>query len=281
MRTPLEFHLDKNVPTLGIAKLSRGATFAPEGTFHYLPGAVVPILPFADAPETYITERLPEAIVGGDLNFLGVVNLSHFLQNPMFAEISEVGSYGDLIDVKARYDFNFVCANLISAMSATVSCSGDYDIRDVCLKSPGLLTTTVDNLHRGVGLHLDSFDMKSIYERDNCRNRICINLGKEDRSFIFVHMRANELLEMLHTDNAPRLNPNIGSSLARYFFDRFRDVQVTMLRVRPHEAYVMPTENIIHDASTLGRSTLDISLTFLGRFEINSNLITRRPPQQA
>ena len=42
---------------------------------------------------------------------------------------------------------------------------------------------------------------------------------------------------------------------------------VIRLRINPGEAYILPTDNLIHDASTEGKTFPDITLTFLGYFE--------------
>ena len=41
---------------------------------------------------------------------------------------------------------------------------------------------------------------------------------------------------------------------------------VARLRIDPGEAYILPTDNLIHDASTEGTRCPDITLTFLGFF---------------
>jgi hypothetical protein len=44
------------------------------------------------------------------------------------------------------------------------------------------------------------------------------------------------------------------------------DYPAIRLQVNPGEAYILPTDNMVHDASTEGSIFPDINLTYLGRF---------------
>ncbi len=47
---------------------------------------------------------------------------------------------------------------------------------------------------------------------------------------------------------------------------RYPDYPVIKVRVAPGEAYIAPTENMIHDGSTVGKQYPDIHLTLFGYF---------------
>src|SRR5688572_7475990 len=72
------------------------------------------------------------------------------------------------------------------------------------------------------------------------------------------------LLEMLHTlrgHDAPEPGePFVPIKPGAAFMRRFPTCPVVRLRVRPGEAYVAPTENLLHDGSREGRSWLDLPL---------------------
>ena len=53
--------------------------------------------------------------------------------------------------------------------------------------------------------------------------------------------------------------------LQHKFFDRFSDYPVFMLSIEPGEAYIAPTENIIHDGSTYFKQHCDIAAVILGQ----------------
>jgi hypothetical protein len=56
------------------------------------------------------------------------------------------------------------------------------------LANPANLLTVTQNLERTrlIGLHLDSYDHNSLEKRHLSSNRICINLGSQDRYFLFM-----------------------------------------------------------------------------------------------
>ena len=52
--------------------------------------------------------------------------------------------------------------------------------------------------------------------------------------------------------------------LARQFMEQFPDVPVIRCRLAPGEAYVAPTENLVHDGSSVGQSDIDEQFTIRG-----------------
>jgi hypothetical protein len=57
-----------------------------------------------------------------------------------------------------------------------------------------------------------------------------------------------------------------GLYVGHRFMKKFPDYPVVRLRIDPGEAYILPTDNLIHDASTEEKQFPDITLTFLGSF---------------
>ncbi|MDM0112636.1 2OG-Fe(II) oxygenase [Variovorax sp. J22R133] len=115
-----------------------------------------------------------------------------------------------------------------------------------------------------VGLHMDSFDRFPDYLRQQASNRFCINLGVEDRYFLFVDKQAIGLLgELAQVDE----EPPIAMRLATRYLAAFPDSLVWRIRLQPGEAYIAPTENIIHDGSSQLMSSLDVHCTLRGHFK--------------
>jgi hypothetical protein len=144
--------------------------------------------------------------------------------------------------------------------SSSVRCLG-FAIRD-----PGQLTTTVDQrICKRTGLHVDSWFKAKADERNLAANRLCLNLGSSSRSLLFINLPLTRIVRMLKRRGlaTPLDSP---SQVGRHFMRLFPDYSVVSLDVRPWEAYLAPTENIIHDGSTKGQRTLDITVTFLGQF---------------
>lgn len=128
----------------------------------------------------------------------------------------------------------------------------------------GLPTTTYDgHNHCYLGLHLDSWDRMPLMERAKSSNRMSINLGQSDRYLLFMTTPMAEILGSLTPEeretehavlNYLRANP---------------DQPVVKVRVAPGEAYIAPTENMIHDGSTEGARSQDVHLTVRGFFRVD------------
>ena len=131
----------------------------------------------------------------------------------------------------------------------------------------GLVTATVD---RGtglrVGLHVDSWDRKrSLEDRRIARNRMCINLGVEARSFLFINLDLVHVRDLLLTQGESNLPSTSG--MIKQFSACFPSYPVIRLVIAPGEAYIAPTECIIHDATTLAKQHPDINFTAIGFFK--------------
>ncbi len=136
---------------------------------------------------------------------------------------------------------------------------------------PGKVTLTYAQGPRYIGLHVDSFYQVPLEERAASPNRICINLGAGDRYLYFINLPLTTLKEKL--DGVGSTDPRrfqIGSKLGTAFMEQFPDYPVVKIRIAPGEAYIAPTENMIHDGSSQGNCYFDVHLTFRGHFAIGS-----------
>jgi len=122
------------------------------------------------------------------------------------------------------------------------------------------------------GLHFDSSVGNKIFERKNNPNRLSINIGSEPRYLIFTDIDMKQMYDMLlEKDSAfkeekEKLND---SALAYKFFETFPNYPVYRFMQKPYEAYIAPTDNVIHDGSTLGKKKPDMTIVFTGYFNIN------------
>ncbi len=140
----------------------------------------------------------------------------------------------------------------------------------VFFKAPGLPTTTPRNYPELLGLHIDSaYHNVPFEERDYVPVRISINLGLDDRFLLFVSASMNQIHQML-ADR--KLQYAMQSSIATHefrtvFMSNFHDFPVVKVRIRPGEAYVAPTENLIHDGCTVGQTHFDVQFSACGHFQ--------------
>ncbi|MCC3404464.1 MAG: hypothetical protein JGK17_02540 [Microcoleus sp. PH2017_10_PVI_O_A] len=135
-------------------------------------------------------------------------------------------------------------------------------------RQPGLSTATIDN-KRGCrnGLHTDSWDNLPLAKKQEATNRICVNLGRDSRYFLFVNLTEMDIFEMLGGSDSDVGKPWT-RQLTYEFMQRYGEYPVVKLRIAPGEAYIAPTENMIHDASTADMKHLDVKVMMRGYYRI-------------
>jgi len=129
-----------------------------------------------------------------------------------------------------------------------------------------------------VGLHIDHWDGLPLRHRYRARNRICINLSREPRYSLFFNLPMMEMFRSAGLRDPDDIYSDFrGLYLGQRFMTICPDYPVVRLRIDPGEAYVLPTDNLIHDASTTGNRFTDITLTYLGLFVPDGLRSTARP----
>jgi hypothetical protein len=131
---------------------------------------------------------------------------------------------------------------------------------------PNLKTVTINrDVGRFNGLHVDNWDGLDLHSRHLAANRICINIGKSDRYFLFLPVSLMGMASLLATEMGPDWEtPRRYTVIGRQFMERFPDMPVVRCRLGPGEAYIAPTENLVHDGSSIGQSEIDEQFTIRG-----------------
>lgn len=131
---------------------------------------------------------------------------------------------------------------------------------------PGLETVSIDASRKYVGLHVDYWDRKPLSERHSSPSRLCVNIGTESRHLLYMNVGLERMAVMLREANVePAEEP---AHLARQFMSSFPAYPVIRLLIEPGEAYIAPTEYIIHDASSAEASGRTQHLAFRSDFRI-------------
>jgi len=133
-----------------------------------------------------------------------------------------------------------------------------------------LRTVTINReIGRYIGLHVDNWDQIDLGLRHLATNRICINVGEEDRYLLFLPLSLMDIATVLSREMGHQWEASVRyTSIGRQFMERFPDVPVIRCRLAPGEAYIAPTENLIHDASTVGQSRIDEQFTIRGHIRL-------------
>jgi hypothetical protein len=222
------------------------AVQAAEVAAGYAAGAFVPREPFVRLdPRAWQDPLLPQALPPLRAQTIGVLPLSTDLLQRLRQAAGEHVRAGPELD------------DCIGA--ACVEIAMFWEVRQpprrltVGRNPPGLRTVTRDPITaRFVGLHVDSFHEQYDAARQNAGNRLSINIGHEPRYLLFVPRAYRQL----SGSRPPGRYDVVAAFLAAH-----GEQPVMRLRIDPGEAYIAPTENLIHDATSLGRRTEDVHVT--------------------
>jgi hypothetical protein len=130
----------------------------------------------------------------------------------------------------------------------------------------GLPTVTIDSSSEHlVGLHVDNWVNSLLAQRDSSPGRIAMNLGYEDRYLIYVNLPLKRIWQLSYA-SGPVAEASFEPDLISRFARSYPSYPVARLRIAPGEAYIAPTDNIIHDGSTAGMATWDLFFTVIGHF---------------
>lgn len=239
--------------------------------------ALIPTLPFLPAQAgDFIFHRVSSATEADyRSSFIGIFDLteeaSEFLKLGLGGLISEPE-----VKVVARSSAFRVALDIFAtAVEERFSVSGGLEMLGISTKPPGLPTSTFNNKSGfRPGLHVDSWDSSGSgtnsrkvrgLGRAQARNRIAINLGAEPRQFIFLDAALSRLATCIGVD--PTDDRRV-EKLGREALNWLLPPRLIQISLQPGEAYVAPTEDLLHDATTLGKDQIDISLSFLGSISV-------------
>lgn len=144
---------------------------------------------------------------------------------------------------------------------------GCFENTGVAVKEPRLTTATFDDAAMSyVGLHVDTWYRSALLKRPFSPGRICVNLGCEERAFLYLNLPLRIMADELVRVGYRSPNRFSANRLAVTFCTVFPRYPVVRLAISPGQAYIAPTENIVHDASTRDQSYWDITFTIRGHF---------------
>ena len=234
----------------------------------YCDGAFVPKEPWRSptAQESALlwTEEVPPYYAG-----IGIVRLPSEVLAP-FAEqgISAIATQEELKAFGIRENCQEALAKIIDYFTPLCFSNSPPAINGIGGMPPGLTTSTIDR-NRGChnGLHTDNWDKLPLNRKHEATNRICVNLGMEDRYFLFINLPEMTLFEMLG-GSEEGIKQNWMRSANEEFMRRYPEYPVVKLRIAPGEAYIAPTENMIHDGTTADKKHLDIKIMMRGYYRI-------------
>lgn len=189
---------------------------------------------------------------------------------------------------KAQLDSNFysyikekkhsnIFTDLLNFAQQYSLSSDPFFVTPISIKLPECHTLTadiVDNRAIHVGLHTDKWDKSSFENLSHTTKRMCINLGLQERYFLFINISLKQMYEGIKNNSSVKLpiqydsfeNP-FDNLVLHEFKSHYPNYPVTRIKLYPGQAYIAPVENMFHDGSTLGTSNLDVTLSVRGHFK--------------
>lgn len=150
----------------------------------------------------------------------------------------------------------------------------ERNLSRVVAHPPGLEGVTAHH-DEGIysGLHVDSFDNAPLTGRDLSQNRLALNVGTQDRYLLFLDRTVREMSDEIspEKEELKSVTSKAVTSLGREWMKAHPDRPVVRLRVKPGQAYIAPTENIVHDASSEGQTHMDLSVVLRGKYGVRDS----------
>lgn len=229
-----------------------------------LPLTFVPKMPWKnisdeDEKKLFCTEN-------NDYYNISLIKLPNKLKE-LFIElkIHEIKNPRSVFEIQNSYSYKKVLKKTISYFNKHNLYKSEISPHTLFFGDPNLSNNTYnreENVY--IGMHLDSFERALLKDRKNARNRVCINLGIESRYLLFYNISLLTMYSYVSNDRDVRNNVNM---IYKKFALKFPDFPIYRLEIKPYEAYIAPTEYIIHDGSNWNSTNPDINLVLRGKFK--------------
>ena len=180
-------------------------------------------------------------------------------------KLHEFINYRDLEYFEESEIFNEIKNDLYKFVESFNKFDTEIATHKIFFGKPNLDHTTYHNIEDAyIGLHLDSWEKDDLFQRHNSRNRICINLGANSRFLMFHSVNIQQMaIELNLKDNEEKIDLN---EIHKEYISKFPHTPTFRLEIKPFEAYIAPTELLIHDGSSINSKTFDINIVFRGKF---------------
>lgn len=177
------------------------------------------------------------------------VPVTGFRDRPRGAELPTSGEHAELLGLCRGFAASLLSARMeLDDLGLVVN---DADDQTVTVKASS---------GRRVGIHLDSWDGRHLTDCAAATNRIGINLSHEPRWLLFCRPTLTTIVTEMLTEV-----PAQGALLPTYF-TRHLDEPIFRIPIGPGQAYIAPTEHMLHDGSTSGSRSPGAAQFYRGYF---------------
>ncbi|AZA54326.1 hypothetical protein [Chryseobacterium sp. G0201] len=148
------------------------------------------------------------------------------------------------------------------------SLESNYKFHRIARSLPDMQSTTFhhigENAFKYTGLHIDKSIFFTPHTAHKSGNRISINISTESRYLYFINLT----LRQIYGEVQKKFTDKITSeNIVEQFFNLYPEYPVLRLEIKPYQYYIAPTDNFIHDGTTLGNKGFDVTMVYVGVFD--------------
>jgi len=181
----------------------------------------------------------------------------------------------ELIEVNDRltqsWDLVRAATDELKATLSELSTKKDFYFHKITTAVPNKETVTCFDKGKKrtyIGLHIDKSRNFGIHTANKSQNRISINLSKETRYLVFLNLTLIQIYNMVKKKVDTKETYVYPNNVVDFFFKFYPDYPVTRVALKPYQYYVAPTDNFVHDGSTFGNKDIDVTLVYIGSFDM-------------
>ncbi len=279
LKSGVKIAIDNDLPTVDRFSLSDGSIeIEPDLYPQYSHPAFMPRSPWRQLKATELVSLTSSTDLREQSETIAIVKFPetaiYSLQHLITWGESEYDESVTAAEIMAHPEYELARLQIQDYILERYALVPEMDCRELIRCDVNLPTSTINEieylpLKLFAGLHLDSWDYLPFRNRHRARNRICINLGSETRYFLLINLTLKQIFTELNLVDPDDIYQDYrGVRLPNKFLRAFPDYPVVRLTIHPGEAYIAPTENFIHDATSIGKTVPDWNMTFLGNFKI-------------
>ncbi len=279
LKPGVKIAIDNDLSTIDRFSLSDGSIeIAPDLYPQYSHPAFIPKLPWREPTVVELDSLTSSTEIKERSEMIAIVKFPEAtisnLQKLITWGEREYGESVTAAEIIAHPEYEAARSQTQAYILEKYALAPEIDCRELIRCNVDLPTSTINAIEYlpaklFAGLHLDSWDYLPLRNRHRARNRICINLGSETRYFLLINLTLKQIFTELNLVDPDDIYQDYrGVRLPNKFMQAFPDYPVVRFAIHPGEAYFAPTENFIHDATSIGKTVPDWNMTFLGNFKI-------------
>ena len=150
------------------------------------------------------------------------------------------------------------------------SSTGHYKFHRITRALPNWATTTrffINDEFVFIGLHIDQSRPFTPFTAARSDNRISLNLGSETRYLALINLTLKQVVNMIKEKTGLPYSEINTANISTLFFKHFPGYPAIRLAIKPYQYYIAPTDNFLHDATTLYNTKLDVTFVYVGLFD--------------